>query len=185
MNTPANNQGYYFIIREVEAACFLNESEQKQLLALLAQLDKRRHWWGYQPTEFIVLQRTFGGDESEWTNLESAAKASAKPPLTYVRDLPKAIRSDKFMDLGAGYNWGMSLEEAMATYSSFWEGDKQQYDKKRNGTPDEGTEQQVNTTIPLAGDSAETVFQSQPLTCLEGMASGQSTLSTNGDNAAL
>lgn len=183
MNTPASNQGHYFIIREVEAACFLNESEQKQLLALLAQLDKRRHWWGHQPTEFIVLERTFGGDEPEWTNLESAAKASAKPPLTYVRDLPKAIRSDKFMDLDAGYGWGMSLEEAMATYSGFWEGDKIQYEKQRNGAP-KGTEQYVNTASPLAGDSAETVSQSQPLTCPEGMASGQSTLSANGDSAA-
>jgi hypothetical protein len=185
MNTPANNQDYYFIIREVEAAHFLNEGEQKQLLTLLAQLEQRRHWWGYQPTEFIVLERTFGGNEPEWTTLESAAKASAKPPLTYVRDFPKGIRTGKFRDLGAGYGWGMSLEDAMATYPGFWEGDKQQYDKKRNGTPNEGTEQQVNTTIPLAGDSAETAFQSQPLTCLEGMASGQSTLSTNGDNAAL
>lgn len=183
MNTAEDSQGHYFIIREVEAAHFLNESEQKQLLALLEQLDKRRHWWGHQPTEFIVLQRTFGGDEPEWTALESAAKASAKPPLTYIHDLPKGIRTGKFMDLGAGYGWGMSLEDAMATYPSFWEGDKIQHEKTLNGAP-KGTEQDVNTASPLAGDSAETTSQSQPLTCLEDMASGQSTLSTGGDNAA-
>ncbi|MGY3910766.1 hypothetical protein ACW5XW_02840 [Aeromonas piscicola] len=181
-----DKQNHYFLIRGLEASAFLNESEQKQLLMLLEQLETRRRWWGYEPTEFIVLQRVLGDDdEPEWQNLESAAKANATPPLTYVCGFPKEIRSNKFTRLFTHleFDWGMSIEEAMATYPSFREGDDIRY-KAKNGALNEGSEQRVNPAIPLAGDSAETACQLHVETCHEGMESGQETPSTNGYNAA-
>lgn len=180
MNNSENEPGRYFVFSNVEVALLLNENERKQFLELAARFEARLRWWGHEPTEYIVLEKTL---RPFWAEMVGRALCHEDPSVTYVSGLPTGVAPIEFRSVERC--WGMSLDDAMAAYPNYWEGQAARYAehfKHEGGTP-KCAESCVSIATPSAEGTEGAVPQSHMPTCLAGMEPDQAGHPADGSNA--
>lgn len=180
MNNSENEPGRYFVFSSVEVALLLNENERKQFLELAARFEARLRWWGHPPTEYIVLEKT---QHPFWGEMMERAECPEELSVTYVSDMPTGVAPVEFRSVERC--WGMSLDDAMAAYPNYWEGQAARYAehfKNEGGTP-KGAESCVSTAIPSAEGTEGTVLQSHMPTSRAGVEPDQVGHQADGSNA--